>query len=113
MGGADGGVAAVMVFEYEHAVMNPTSAGMRHHHLSSLCRPERKQLALKRGRIWLCHIVGSIQKNLFDRVSSLKQSRKSPTAVLFDETLKDYHSPFVNTKSITLKVLAESQGNNA
>ncbi|GJU67798.1 hypothetical protein Tco_1254057 [Tanacetum coccineum] len=35
-------------FEYEHVVMNPTSAGMRHLHLHLYMNPEIKQLAIKR-----------------------------------------------------------------
>ncbi|GJV19419.1 putative reverse transcriptase domain-containing protein [Tanacetum coccineum] len=34
-------------FEYEHVVMNPTSAGMRHLHLHLYMNPEIKQLAIK------------------------------------------------------------------
>ncbi|GKA62603.1 hypothetical protein Tco_0762122 [Tanacetum coccineum] len=36
------------LFEHEHVVMNPTSAGMRHHHLHLYMYPEIKQLAIKR-----------------------------------------------------------------
>ncbi|GJU27140.1 hypothetical protein Tco_1165761 [Tanacetum coccineum] len=36
------------VFEHEHVVMNPTSAGMRHLHLYLYMYPEIKQLAIKR-----------------------------------------------------------------
>ncbi|GJS73329.1 hypothetical protein Tco_0706170 [Tanacetum coccineum] len=34
-------------FEHEHVVMNPTSAGIRHHHLHLYVNPEIKQLAIK------------------------------------------------------------------
>ncbi|GJU78073.1 hypothetical protein Tco_1275143 [Tanacetum coccineum] len=35
------------LFEHEHVVMNPTSAGMRHLHLHLYMNPEIKQLAIK------------------------------------------------------------------
>ncbi|GKE01649.1 hypothetical protein Tco_1389632, partial [Tanacetum coccineum] len=35
-------------FEHEHVVVNPTPAGMRHHHLHLYMNPEIKQLAIKR-----------------------------------------------------------------
>ncbi|GJV46106.1 hypothetical protein Tco_1430642 [Tanacetum coccineum] len=35
-------------FEHEHVVMNPTSAGIRHHHLHLYVNPKIKQLATKR-----------------------------------------------------------------
>ncbi|GJW24814.1 hypothetical protein Tco_0038625 [Tanacetum coccineum] len=37
----------VYQFEHEHVVMNPTSAGMRHHFSKSLCITEINQLAIK------------------------------------------------------------------
>ncbi|GJY87492.1 hypothetical protein Tco_0502120 [Tanacetum coccineum] len=36
------------LFEHEHVVVNPTPAGMRHHHLHLYMNPEIKQLAIKR-----------------------------------------------------------------
>ncbi|GJR04831.1 hypothetical protein Tco_0527815 [Tanacetum coccineum] len=36
------------IFEHEHVVMNPTSAGMRHLHLHLYMNPEIKQLAINR-----------------------------------------------------------------
>ncbi|GJR32934.1 hypothetical protein Tco_1109166 [Tanacetum coccineum] len=36
------------LFEHEHMVVNPTPAGMRHHHLHLYMKPEIKQLAIKR-----------------------------------------------------------------
>ncbi|GKC22767.1 reverse transcriptase domain-containing protein [Tanacetum coccineum] len=50
------------IFEHGHIVVNPTPAGMRHHHLHLYMNPEIKQLAIKR--------VDS--KNLLDRVSNSK-----------------------------------------
>ncbi|GKB89017.1 hypothetical protein Tco_0961289, partial [Tanacetum coccineum] len=96
-------------FELEHVVMNRTSAGMRHLHLHLYMNPEIKQLAIKRiQRISLtgfpAQSVGSSNTDVLDlpcllvlitRTSQSRQhvdtslihieSRKSPTAVLFDD----------------------------
>ncbi|GJZ81302.1 hypothetical protein Tco_0646296 [Tanacetum coccineum] len=101
------------LFEHKHVIMNKTSAGMRHLHLHLYMNPEIKQLAIKRvdeygfvirpdliQRISLTGFpaqrVGSSNTEVLDspcllvlitRMAQSRQheSRKSPTAVLFDD----------------------------
>ncbi|GJR02445.1 putative reverse transcriptase domain-containing protein [Tanacetum coccineum] len=104
-----GGTRARGVFEHEHVVMNPTSAGMSNTTSPALKLTEIKQLAIKRiQRISLtgfpAQSVGSSNTYVLDLPCLLVlitgtsqsrqhvdtslihiESRKSPTSVLFDD----------------------------
>ncbi|GJR47987.1 hypothetical protein Tco_1316090 [Tanacetum coccineum] len=67
------------LFEHEHVVVNPTPAGMRHHHLHLYMNPEIKQLAIKRVDEYGFVIRDS--KNLLDRVFQLKRVRPQADAL--------------------------------
>ncbi|GKA17350.1 hypothetical protein Tco_0697187 [Tanacetum coccineum] len=114
------------LFEHEHVVMNPTSAGMRHLHLYLYMNLEIKQLAIKRvdeyGFVirFPAQSVGSSNTDVLDLpcllvlITGTSQSRqhvdtslihieshKSPTKSLFDVGSSRISIFTMNTLSIT------------
>ncbi|GKC34969.1 hypothetical protein Tco_1047353, partial [Tanacetum coccineum] len=87
------------IFEHEHVVMNPTSAGMRHHHLHlyiqriSLTGFPAQSVGFSNTDLLdlpclLGLITGTSQSRQHVNTSLIHiESRKSPTAVLFDDDI--------------------------
>ncbi|GKB60396.1 putative ribonuclease H-like domain-containing protein [Tanacetum coccineum] len=126
-------------FEHETCGMNSTPAGMRHYQHSNFMYPEIKQLAIKRRGRNMAFVdsknlldrvsaqsVGLLNTDCIRIYQALLvliterlkrtthlihiESRKSPTAVLFDVDTGRISIRHVNTKESHSDVLARSQG---
>ncbi|GJQ99886.1 hypothetical protein Tco_0522871 [Tanacetum coccineum] len=80
-----------LIFEHEHVVMNPTSAGMRHHHLHLYGFPAPKRWSSNTDVLDLPMLASShtperLKADQHVNTSLIHiESCKSPTAVLFDD----------------------------
>ncbi|GKA42911.1 putative ribonuclease H-like domain-containing protein [Tanacetum coccineum] len=128
-----------LIFEHETCGMNSTPAGMRHYQHSNFMYPEIKQLAIKRRGRNMAFVdsknlldrvsaqsVGLLNTDCIRIYQALLvliterlkrtthlihiESRKSPTAVLFDVDTGRISIRHVNTKESHSDVLARSQG---